>query len=214
MIPHPAPAIAGKFIIPESLSSVPLRVVRRGKSYLVFHVLDANSRLDSIRRSSAFKTHLKKHRLDPSTYLKSPTPDHSPVEVWQSLQPEGIMEGQVSTSNGSSCNQEISLLVPGPGLLELWDPDPIFSLPVDHCKSCRTECLPLIMTSLPFHYSTSFDPAAGAHLCGFLWLSDASRPNPPDGIGKRTVFRIHPTSIPSILFGVLLAHGNDSSPDA
>jgi hypothetical protein len=59
------------------------------------------------------------------------------------------------------------------------------------------------MTSFPFHYSSSFDPAAGA-----------PRPNPLDGTGKRAVFRQHPTSIPSILFGVLLAHGNDTGPDA
>ncbi len=215
MILHPALAIAGKSIILESLSSVPLRVVHRGKSYLVFHVLDANSRLDSIRRSSSFKTHLKKHGLDPSTYLKFATPDHSPVEVWRPLQPEGIMEGQGSTSNGSSCNREISLLVPEPGLPELWDSDPLFSLSVDPCKSITfADCLPLVMTSFPFHYSTSFGPAAGVHLCGFLRLSDAPRPNPPDGTGKRAVFRIRPKNIPSILFGLLLAHGNDSSPDA
>ena len=70
------------------------------------------------------------------------------------------------------------------------------------------------MTSFPFHYSTSLDPGAGAHLCGFLQLFDAPRPNPPDGTGMRAVFRIHPICIPSILFRVLLAHGNDSSPDA
>jgi hypothetical protein len=45
------------------------------------------------------------------------------------------MEGQVSTSNGSSCNREISLLVPEPGLPELWDSNPLLSLPVDPCKS-------------------------------------------------------------------------------
>jgi hypothetical protein len=213
VIPHLALAIAGKSIVPESLSSVPFRVVHRGKSYLVFRVLDANSRLDSIRRSSSFKTHLKKHGLDPSTYLRFSTPDHSPVEVWRSTQPEGIMEGQVSAPNGSSCNGEISLPVPELGLSELWDSETLFSLPMDPCKSITfAECLPLVMTSFLFHYSTSFDSASGAHLCGFLQLSDAPRPNPPDGTGKRAVF--HPTSIPSILFGVLLAHGNDSSPDA
>lgn len=132
MTPHPALAIAGKSIILESLSSVPLMVVRRRKSYLVFHVLDANSRLDSIRRSSSFKTHLKKHGLDPSTYLEYSTPDHSPVEVWGSTQPEGIMEGQVSTPS-SSYNREISLHIPEPGLL--WDSDPLLSLPMDPCKS-------------------------------------------------------------------------------
>lgn len=135
MILHPALAIVGKFIIPESLSSVPLRVVRRGKSYIVFRVLDANSRLDSIRRSSSFKTHLKKHGLNPSTYLRFSTPDHSPVEVWQPIQPEGIMEGQVSTPSGSSCNRETSFLFPEPGLPELWDSDPLLSFPVDPCKS-------------------------------------------------------------------------------
>jgi hypothetical protein len=82
----------------------------------------------SIRRSSSFKTHLKKHGLDPSTYLRFSTPDHSPVEVWQSIQPEGMMEGQVATPNGSSCNGEISLPVPELGLSELWDS---FSLPGD-----------------------------------------------------------------------------------
>jgi len=82
----------------------------------------------SIRRSSSFKTHLKKHGLDPSTYLKFSTPSHSPVEDWRSLQPEGIMEGQVSTPSGSSCNQEI---IPELGLHELWDSDPLLSLPVD-----------------------------------------------------------------------------------
>jgi len=135
VIPHPAPATAGKSIIPESLSSAPLRVVRRRKSYLVFHVLDANPRLDSIRRSSSFKTHLKKHGLDPSTYLEFSTPDHSPVEVWRSTQPEEIMEGQVSTSNDSLYNRDTSLPVPEPGLLELWDSDPLLSFPVDPCKS-------------------------------------------------------------------------------
>jgi len=85
----------------------------------------------SIRRSSSFKTHLKKHKLDPSTYLRFTTPDHSPVEVWPSIQPEGIMEGQVSTPNGSSCNREMSLLVHEPGMPELWDSDPLLSLPVD-----------------------------------------------------------------------------------
>jgi hypothetical protein len=216
VIPHPALAIAGKSITPEGLTSVPLRIVRRGKSYFVFHVLDdANSRLDSIRRSSSFKTHLKKHGLDPNAYLRFSTPDHSPVEVWQSTQPEGIMEGQVSTADDSSSNGEVSLLALEPGLPELWDSDSLFSFPMDPCKSITVAdpCLPLVMTSFPFHYSISFDHAAGAHLCGFLQPSDASLPNSPDGIRKRSVFRIRPTSIPSILFGVLLTHGNDSSPD-
>lgn len=136
VILHPALAIAGKSIIPESLSSAPFRIARRGKSYLVFHVLDANSRLDSIRRSSSFKTHLKKHGLDPSIYLRFSTPDESPVEspveVWRSTQPEGIMEGQVSTPNGSSSSQEFSLLAPE---TELWGSDSLFSLPMDPCKS-------------------------------------------------------------------------------
>ena len=35
-------------------------------------------------------------------------------------------------------------------------------------------------------------------------------PTSPDGTGKRAVF--HPTSIPSILFGVLLAHDNNRPP--
>jgi hypothetical protein len=130
--PHPALAIAGKSTIPGSLSSVPFRVVRRRKSHLVLHVLDVNSRLDSIRRSSSFKTHLKKHGLDPSAYLKFSTPDHSPAEVWRSPQPEGIMEGQVSTPS-SSYNQEISLSIPEPDLF--WDSNPLLSLPVDPCKS-------------------------------------------------------------------------------
>ena len=71
------------------------------------------------------------------------------------------------------------------------------------------------MTSFSFRYSSSFDPAAGAHLYGSLKPSHAARPSSPDGTGKRTtIFRIQPTSIPSILFGVFLAHDNDSSPDA
>lgn len=45
------------------------------------------------------------------------------------------MEGQVSTPNVSSCNQEISLLVPEPGLPELWDSDSLLSFSVDPCKS-------------------------------------------------------------------------------
>ena len=43
------------------------------------------------------------------------------------------MEGQVSTPNGSSCDQEISLPIPEPGFL--WDSDPFLSFPVDPCKS-------------------------------------------------------------------------------
>ena len=42
------------------------------------------------------------------------------------------MEGQASTPNGSTCNREI---IPEPGLHELWDSDPLLSLPVDPCKS-------------------------------------------------------------------------------
>jgi len=45
------------------------------------------------------------------------------------------MEGQVSTPNGSSCNGEVSLSVPELGLPGLWDPEPLFSLPGDPCKS-------------------------------------------------------------------------------
>jgi len=85
----------------------------------------------SIRRSSSFKTHLKKHGLNPSVYLRFPTPDHSPVEVWGSTQPEGTLEGQVSTPSDSSCNREVSLLAPEPGLPELWDPYPLSSFPMD-----------------------------------------------------------------------------------
>ena len=120
-------------------------------------------------------------------------------------------EGKSPPPTAHLANGEISLPVPELGLSELWDS---FSLPArDPCKSITfAECLPLIMTSFPFHYSTSFDPAAGALLCGFLQLSDAPRPNPPDGTGKRAVF--HPPSSPSILFGVLLPHDHDSSPDA
>jgi hypothetical protein len=45
------------------------------------------------------------------------------------------MEGQVSTANGSSCNQEIPLPVPEPGLSELLDSDPLLSFPMGPCKS-------------------------------------------------------------------------------
>ena len=45
------------------------------------------------------------------------------------------MEGQVSIPNGSSCNREFSSLIPEPGLHELWDMDPLLSLPVNPCKS-------------------------------------------------------------------------------
>jgi len=134
VIPHPALAIAGKSTIPPSLSSAPLRIVRQGESYLALHVLDVNSRFVSIRRSSSFKTHLKKHGLDPSIYLEFSSRDHSPVEVWQSTEPEGIKEGQVFNPNGPSCSQEIRLPVPESGLPELWDPDQLLSHPLYPCK--------------------------------------------------------------------------------
>lgn len=125
MIPHPVLAIAGKSIIPESLSSVPFRVVRRGESHLAFHVLDAYSRLGSIRRSSSFRTHLKKHGVDPSAYIAEFSQrDRSPAEAWQEI--ERIKAGQASVHSGSPCSQELPLSGP----LEPWDPDQFLSLPV------------------------------------------------------------------------------------
>lgn len=128
MIPHPALAIAEKFIIPESHSSVPFQAVHRGKSHLAFHVLDAHSRLGSIRRASSFKIHLKKHGWDTSACSRFPPRDHSLTEVWRSTEPEG---GQVSISGGSPYSQ----VLPLSGLSESWDSDPFFSLPLDPCKS-------------------------------------------------------------------------------
>jgi len=127
-IPRPALAIAGKSITPQSLSSVPFRVVRRGESYLAFHVLDAYSRLGSIRRSSSFRTHLKKHGVDPNAYTGYPQRDRSPVEAWQPTELERIEGGQVSVHNGSPYNQELPLSGPS----EPWDPlvDQFLSLPV------------------------------------------------------------------------------------
>ena len=131
--PRPAPAIAGRSIIPQSLSSVPFRVVHRGRSRLAFHVLDAYSRLGSIRRSSSFRTHLKKHGVDPNAYTGRSKRDRSPTEAWRSTEPERIEGGQGSVHNGSPCNQELPLS--GLGLSEPWDPDQYLSLPVVPCRS-------------------------------------------------------------------------------
>ena len=62
----PLDTIAGKSVILGNLSSVLFRCVHRGKSYLVFQVLDPYSWFYSILCSSSFKVHLKKHGLDPS----------------------------------------------------------------------------------------------------------------------------------------------------
>ena len=85
------------------------------------------------------------------------------------------MEGQVSIPNGSPCNREFSSLIPepgpepGPGLHELWDMDPLLSLPVNPCKSITFANRAYFCNNVfPFYYSSSFDPAAGALLCGFL----------------------------------------------
>lgn len=75
------------------------------------------------------------HVFDANSRLRFSTRDHSPVEVCRSIQPSGIMEEQVSTSNGSSCNREMSLLIPELGPPEFWDLNPFLSLPVDPCKS-------------------------------------------------------------------------------
>lgn len=106
MIPRPAPGIAEKYITLQNLSSVPIRVVRQGILYLSFQVLDVYFWPCSIRRSSAFKNHLKKHGLDPGKYS---TRDHSPTKVRGSTEPKGIREGQVFSFHGSSSNQEIPL---------------------------------------------------------------------------------------------------------
>jgi len=73
-----------------------------------------------ILRSSSFKVHLKKHGLDPSEYPGLSKRDQSPilVDVWQSTEPEGIQEGQVSSIGGSSCNEVVPLLGPP----DSWDP--------------------------------------------------------------------------------------------
>ena len=123
MIPRPALAIAGKYILPKSPSSAPFRVVRRGESYLASRILDAYSRLDSIRRLSSFKTHLKKHGWDPSTPTGFSQRDHSLTTD------EGFQEGQVSMLNG---NQEIQLS----DLPESWNSDlNPNSFLLDPCKS-------------------------------------------------------------------------------
>jgi hypothetical protein len=49
------------------------------------------------------------------------------------------MEGQVSARNGSSCNEEMSFLAPEPSMPEIWDSDPLLSLPGDPCKSITFE---------------------------------------------------------------------------
>jgi hypothetical protein len=108
VILRPALAIAGKYILPKSPSSVPFRVVRRGEYYLAFHVPDAYSRLDSIRRLSSFKTHLKKHGWDSKTSTGSSQRGNSLTTD------EGIQEEQVPMLNG---NQEIQLS----GLPESWN---------------------------------------------------------------------------------------------
>lgn len=129
VIPRLARAIAGKSIIPASLSSVLTRVAHRGKPYPAFQMLDTYSWLYSILRSSSFKIHLKKHGLDPSEYPEFASRDQSPAEVWQPTEPEGMQEGQVSSIGGSSHNQAIPL----PGLPDSWDA--FLSLPMDAGRS-------------------------------------------------------------------------------
>ncbi|KAI0005143.1 hypothetical protein BJV74DRAFT_807222 [Russula compacta] len=79
-----------------------------------------------IRRSSAFKTHLKKHGLDPDQHSGFSTRDHSPTKVRRSTEPKGIREEQISSFHGSSFNQETPLAGPPYS----WD-----SLFLDSCKS-------------------------------------------------------------------------------
>ena len=136
-------AIAGKSIILGNLSSVLFRVVHRGKSYLVFQVLDAYSWFYRILRSSSFKVHLKKHGLDPSEYPGLSKRDQSPilVDLWQPTEPEEIKEGQVSSIGGSSYNE----VVPFPGPPDSWDP--FFSLPMDAGEFITSLSLEQVMTS-------------------------------------------------------------------
>jgi len=89
---------------------------------LLFQPLDAYSQLCSILRSSSFKTHLKKHGLDPSKYAGFSSRDHSPVEVWQS---KGIKDERVSSLQISSYFQDVPLR----DLPYSWDQ--FFSLPAD-----------------------------------------------------------------------------------
>jgi len=77
----------------------------------------------SIRRSSSFRTHLKKHGVDPNAYTGYSKRERSPVEAWQSTEIKRVEGGQVQ--NGPPCNQELPLSLP-----ETWDPDQYLSLPV------------------------------------------------------------------------------------
>jgi len=79
----------------------------------------------SIRRSSSFRTHLKKHGVDPNAYTGYSKRDRSPIEAWRSTELERVEGGQVSVQTGSSCYQELPLSLP-----ETWDPDQFLSLPV------------------------------------------------------------------------------------
>jgi hypothetical protein len=78
---------------------------------------------------SSFKTHLKKHGLDPDEYPGLPKRDNPLVEVWQMAEPQETKEAQVSDLRDLTFNPEISL----PDLPDTWDP--FLSIPVDPCKS-------------------------------------------------------------------------------
>jgi len=112
-----APAIAGKYTITESLSSVPFLAVRQSKRYLTFQLLDAYCQFCRILRLSSFKTHLKKHGLDPDEYPGLPKRDNPFVEVWQLAEPQAMNEVQVSGLRDPTLNPEISL----PDLPDAWD---------------------------------------------------------------------------------------------
>jgi len=129
----------------------------------------------SIRRSSSFKTHLKKHGLDPSKYLGFSNRDHSPVEVWQSTEPEGVKEGQVFIPNGPSCNQEIRFPVPEHGLPELWNSDQLLSLPMNPSVPLilEPEFTAVVSTSSPLLLSPSA-PDNGQYFASTPQASPAS----------------------------------------
>lgn len=85
---------------------------------------------------------------------------------------------------------------------------------VDPLMSPSSESLPHVMPSFLLHSRTS-SHAARTHLSGFLQLSDARGPSPPDCTGlQRWEFLIAPTSVPGNFFRILFTHGVDSSFDS
>jgi len=78
-----------------------------------------------ILRLSSFKTHLKKHGLDPDEYPGLPKRDNPFVEVWQLAEPQAMNEVQVSGLRDPTLNPDISL----PDLPDAWDQ--FLSIPVN-----------------------------------------------------------------------------------